>query len=406
MNHLAMAEIRGISLKHAWTTTLTLYVVESTVVETDSFGHGACAALLQQAVALTSILIAFSYGYGRSDETLPSRPTEPALPAMRLGALTAAAPSTIDLRRLLQGTMAVCIFAGSVYVVSQGSSSSVLIWVVSLTQGLGLIGAFAGKLLFDPLIGSGINWYVVFLVSGVAGTGLVSLIVVNRPPGDGGRLRVGYSMLARVWSHHPVFASRQTWICGIVAGLLLAPLMTGGMTWSLAFFENDLHLGAGRAVTAMGLVAFGWLVGRPLVALLADHPGQRKLVVLVSALVMITVIGQITMWTDLVSPLFGMFVFGVASASTTVPYKLLLEANVSQEEHSGMASFRLLNLFVLALISLVFHQVFGPAGEASMIPSTHLHQIGAFWMSTVLAAMVFAIFLREPIPAIPQRQAA
>jgi hypothetical protein len=403
MTHLATADIRGVLLRHAWTTALTLYIAESAIVESVRLDHGMTSAFGQHFIGVTSILIAFSYGYAGPDGLLRALPGGAGgvavHPAMRseigLDRLTAAVPSMIDVRRLLQGTAAVWIFTGSVYVVSQGAASGVLVWVVSLTQRLGLAGGFAGKLLFDPLIESGIDWHTAFIVSGIAGAGLAAVILLNRPAGGGRDRPAGISILALVRSYHATLANRQIWLCGIVAGLLFAPLTTGGMTWSLAFFKNDLHLGGWRAAMAMGLVAVGWLVGRPLVAFLADRLGQGKPVVLAGALVMIAAIGQITMWTSLMSPLGGMFVFGVASASTVIPYKILRKANVSREEGRGMGAFKALHLLVIALIGVVFHGVFGPAGENSTILSSQLHEVGAFWAATLLAAMVFAAFLRE-----------
>ncbi len=76
-----------------------------------------------------------------------------------------------------------------------------------------------------------------------------------------------------------VLTNPQSYLCGFVGGLLFMPTTVGIMIWGVPLLRA---LGAepGEAVQRASSVAFGWVIGAPLLGYIADRIGRRKPVLL------------------------------------------------------------------------------------------------------------------------------
>ena len=87
-----------------------------------------------------------------------------------------------------------------------------------------------------------------------------------------------------------VFTNPQSWLCGIISGLLFTPTTIFAMIWGVAVFQEDKSLSFHSATIASALIPMGWVFGCPLLGYLTDRIGKRKPVLIGGAIVMILAI--------------------------------------------------------------------------------------------------------------------
>jgi MFS family permease len=192
-----------------------------------------------------------------------------------------------------------------------------------------------------------------------------------------------------------VLTNPQSWLCGLVAGLLFAPTTIGDMIWGVAFFQQDVRLDYQHAVTAISMVPLGWVVGCPLMGWLADRIGSRKPVLIGGGLLMLCAVAQIAFMPQLLSPGTGLFLFGVASGVAMIPYTIIKESNPDEVKGCATGCQNFLVFGITALIGPVFGGLLGQSLGGAVEPLGHFRQAGLFWMATIMLAIVISLFLRE-----------
>jgi MFS family permease len=203
-----------------------------------------------------------------------------------------------------------------------------------------------------------------------------------------------------------VFSNPQSYLCGIVAGLLFAPTTIGDMIWGVAAFQKDLQFTYHRAVVIASMVPLGWVFGCPLLGWLSDRIGRRKPVIVASAAFMILAAAQI-LFSPLPIPVtVGMFLFGVASGAAMIPYSIIKEVNPDNVKGSATGGINFLVFAITAFMGPVYaHRVGRGFGNAA---SLHLHfqKGGLFWIACCAAAIVVTFFIRETGPAVHSQPAS
>ncbi|MBV9555927.1 MAG: MFS transporter [Pseudolabrys sp.] len=295
--------------------------------------------------------------------------------------------------RLLQGAGSSFAFTGAVYLASRGFSARSLATAIGITQCLGMLGGSAGQFLVGPLLSNGIDWRTFWLAFGIAGLVIAALLVMVTPANDhpaGGR-----SPTQLLAPYKVVLTNPQSYLCGIVAGLLFVPTTVGDMTWGVAFFQHDTFLDFGQSVTIISMVPLGWVFGCPLLGWLADRIGLRKPVIYLGGLVMIIAIGQVTWFPSLCPPAIGMFIAGVASGAAMIPYTVIKEANPDEVKGTATGAINFINFGISALIGPVFARTLGKTLSTTGSPALHFSLAGTFWMVTIALALVLTLFMEE-----------
>src|SRR5246127_1271351 len=214
--------------------------------------------------------------------------------------------------RLLQGAGSAFAFTGAVYLASHGFSARWLATAIGVTQCLGMLGGAAGQFVVGPWIEHGVGWQSIWHWLGIPSLVFVVLLFAITPSET--RTQTGRSGWASVL--HPysiVFRNPQSYLCGIVAGLLFVPTTIGDMTWGVAFFQRDRMFTFHDAVVTGSLVPLGWVIGSPLLGWLADFVGRHKPVLIGGAVAMLLSAVGISYIPGHTAAAIGCFVFGVAS---------------------------------------------------------------------------------------------
>jgi MFS family permease len=299
---------------------------------------------------------------------------------------------TAYVARLLQGAGSAFAFTGAVYLASRGFSSNSLATAIGVTQSLGMLGGSAGQFVVGPLMQADYKWQTVWVFIGIASlivsVGLV-LITPRRPPALS--VAAGGSWLG---PYRTVLSNPQSYLCGLVSGLLFAPTTIGAMTWGVAFFETDRHFTYKAAVLAASIVPLGWAFGCPLMGWAADQVRLRKPVLVAGIVMMAATVIQLSFLPNLLPADLTLFIFGVASGVAMIPYTIIKEANPDNVKGSATGTINFIVFGVTALVGPVFASLFAKT-LTSGNPVTHFQHASSFWLASIILAGLMSILLRE-----------
>lgn len=192
-----------------------------------------------------------------------------------------------------------------------------------------------------------------------------------------------------------VFSNPQSYLCGLIAGLLFAPTTIFAMTWGVDFFQVDRRFDFHTATLACAMVPFGWVFGCPLLGWLADYFGRRKPVILVGAAIMIASFSQLLFLPQALPIYASTFMLGVASGAAMIPYSVIKEANPDEVKGSATGAINFLTFSVTTLLGPIFSRLFGQTLETTTDHSAHFRSAGLFWIGGLVLAIVVTLLLHE-----------
>ncbi|MBO6185274.1 MAG: MFS transporter [Chryseobacterium sp.] len=297
--------------------------------------------------------------------------------------------------RLLQGAGCAFAFPGCVYLASKGFSSKSLATAIGFTQCLGMLGGASGQFVVGPLVESGMNINTFWLWSGIFTiiTAFALYFVIPKENTDketeDSSKKLGYFETYKI-----VFKNPQSWLCGLISGLLFAPTTIFAMTWAVAFFEKDKQFAFHDAAVTSGMVAFGWVFGCPLLGFITDKIGKRKPVLVGGAVLMIISLLQLIFLPDLFSAKITMFILGIGSGAAMIPYSMIKETNPDYVKGSSTGAINFITFGVTTLLSPVFSHYFGKSLGLSD-PNLHFQNSLFFWIGGIVLAILISFLLRE-----------
>jgi MFS family permease len=394
----------------AWVFTVVFYFLEYAVRSSPAVMIPELEASFHTtALGISAILGAYYYTYstmslvaGAALDHLGAKRTVPVGAAiLGIGCLFFSAASVLagDVGRLLQGAGSAFAFTGAVYLAAHGFSARYLATAIGATQCVGMLGGSAGQFVVGPMIEHGLDVHAIWVGLGVIVLANSVFLYLATPKEQFGphTQEGGFGSLLKPYKI--VFSNPQSYLCGIVAGLLFAPTTIGDMIWGVASFQKDLQLSYHTAVLIASMVPLGWVFGCPLLGWLSDRIGRRKPVIIGSAAVMILAAAQIALKPIPMPVHVAMFLFGVASGAAMIPYSVIKEVNPDNVKGSATGGINFLVFGITAFLGPVYAKHIGKGIGNSM--NLHLHfQKGAFfWIICCAAAIVVSFFLRETGPA-------
>ena len=359
------------------------------------------------AAALAGLVGLFYYGYApfslvagvAMDQFGPRKIVPAAAALVGVGALLFASgdPTLARLGRFAQGAGGVFALISAVYIATSQFPANRGATLVGATQMFGMAGGSAGQFLVGAAITGGLVWSQFWFGAGIAGLAIAGLLLVFLPastpkPEPHRAQRAGAALLA-------VFRNPQSWMCGLIAGLMFLPTTVFGMVWGVRFLQESHGTPYALAVMRSASVPFGWIIGCPLLGLLSDRIGRRKPVIIGAAAVLLGCLVLILHAPAGMFPPFSLgLITGIASGAAMLPYTVIKEAN--RPEHSGTATgaINFINFSLTALAGPIFGSLLMRAsGEG---PRALEHYQAAFTPLAygLAAAILLAILLRETGP--------
>lgn len=296
--------------------------------------------------------------------------------------------------RLLQGAGSAFAFTGAVYLASHGFSAKSLATAIGFTQCFGMLGGTMGQIAVGPLIHGFTTihqfWLGLGIVVLLVAAGL--LLVTPREP----HLVAAGEKRNFLTPYKVVLSNPQSYLCGIVSGLLFAPTTIGDMVWGVRLFQEDRLFSYHDAVFAVSMVPFGWVFGCPLFGWLADALHRRKIALFIGAGLMLACALQLTFMPGVLPNWATLFVFGVASGAAMIPYTIIKEANPDEVKGSATGAINFVTFSITALLGPIFSKHIGRTiGTPITNPEFHFFQSGLFWVAVIALALLVSFALRE-----------
>jgi len=217
--------------------------------------------------------------------------------------------------RLLQGAGSAFAFTGAVYLAVHGFSGRWLATAIGFTQFAGMLGGFAGEFAVGPLVHGPIAWQSFWIYAGVA-LALVALVLLFTTPAR--HAAAGGSIWAILTPFKVVLINPQSYLCGVIGGLLFMPTTIGDMIWGVPFLTHGLGVAQADAVARSSMIPLGWVIGAPLLGYLADWIGRRKPILLGGIALML--ISGVGVAYPFIPPYIGGLIFGIGSGAAMIPY--------------------------------------------------------------------------------------
>ncbi|NKC33599.1 MFS transporter [Falsiroseomonas selenitidurans] len=294
--------------------------------------------------------------------------------------------------RLLQGAGSAFAFTAAVYLAVHGFSAKWLATAVGVTQLAGMLGGFAGQFAVSPLVHGPLPWQSFWLWSGAVLV-VLALVALAVTPSRGEPATGGFwSMFA---PYKVVLTNPQSYLCGVIGGLLFMPTTIGDMIWGVPFLPQGLGVPSGEAVMRASMVPLGWVIGAPLLGYLADRIGRRKPVLFGGiGLMLISGIG-IAYFGEIIPPYLGGLLFGIGSGAAMIPYTIIKEANPDKVKGSATGAMNFLVFSLSAFLAPVFGLVLMRLSGGNALTLADFRTANGIWVGAILLSLVLTFFLRE-----------
>jgi MFS family permease len=297
--------------------------------------------------------------------------------------------------RFLQGAGAAFAFVAAVYLASRGLPARYLATAVGITQCLGMLGGAAGQFVVAPLIHGPLAWQQFWIYAGVVTLLIAAAMLVATPRED-----LSQGANASIWTtfapYKIVLTNPQSYLCGLVGGLLFLPTTVGAMTWGVSFLQEGWHVGYTPAVDRAAAVAIGWVFGCPILGYLADRIGRRKPVVLAGAALMLAAaLAIFYLPPETFPPYLLGFLLGLGSGAAMIPYSIIKEVNPDHAKGSATGAMNFLVFVMTALAApAIGWWMQRLAGGAALTLDVFV-AAGSVYVAAIVVAVILTLFLKE-----------
>jgi MFS family permease len=300
---------------------------------------------------------------------------------------------------VIQAIGAIFAFIGASYVAGRYLPSRMLAMFIGLTQCLGMAGAAFGSkpvhMLIDPAGRFQVPWQSVWVGFGCAGfvLAIATWAIMPRDTGDSASHHGPLSTASLMHPFTVVFSNPQSWLAGIIGGLLFLPTTIGALVWATSFLNAGKDMAMADAAMEASMVPIGWVIGCPLLGYLADRLGRRKPVLITGALVMLAAgVTAIYAPTGLFPPYSIALVLGIASGAAMIPFSMMKETNPTEVKGTAAGVMNFLVFATSGIVSPFISRLMIPQG----VPLTlQQFQNGFMPLVTGVVVAVLLSFLLE-----------
>jgi len=302
---------------------------------------------------------------------------------------------------VLQAVGAIFAFIGSSYVAARYLPARMLAIFIGFTQCLGMAGAAFGSkpvhMAIDPAGSFHIAWQHIWIGFALAGfvLAIATWFIMPRESGDSSSHHGPLSLSSLIYPFKVVFGNVQSWLAGIVGGLLFLPTTIGALVWATSFLHGGQNMSMADAASDASMVPIGWVIGCPLLGYISDKIGRRKPVLIGGALLMLAA-GLAAIYVPVGTlPRYSVaLVLGIASGAAMIPFSMMKELNPSQVKGTAAGVMNFLVFLTTGVMSPFISRLMVPTQNTAL--TLQEFQIAFLpLVGGVVIAIILSLFLRE-----------
>jgi MFS family permease len=297
--------------------------------------------------------------------------------------------------RFLQGAGAAFAFVAAVYLAARGLPARYLATAIGITQCVGMLGGSAGQFVVAPLTHGSLEWQQFWVYAGVITLLIAVAMFVATPREDSSQ-----GSDADIWTtfapYKTVLTNPQSYLCGLIGGLLFLPTTVGAMTWGVSFLQEGWHLDYPHAVNRAASVAMGWVFGSPILGYIADHIGRRKPVMFAGmALMLAAALAIFYLPAETFPPYLLGFLLGFGSGAAMIPYSIIKEVNPDHAKGSATGAMNFLVFVMTALASPAIGWSMQKLAGGTALTLKVFDEAGGVYVGAIVIAGIITLFLQE-----------
>lgn len=306
----------------------------------------------------------------------------------------------VEIARFLIGFGAAFAFIGTMKLVTQWFPASRVGLLAGATQALGMAGASMGE---KPMamLNQMFQWRQVntgIAVLFIALSILMFLFIRDKKNQTKPSNKTPVSESLAIVLRNP-----QTWINGMLIGMLYAPMTCFSELWGVSFFKQSYALNTETAANIIGLIFIGWAAGGPIVGWLSDYLQRRKLLIIISTFICLLLMSALLYLPGLSLLQLNIlaFLFGVSNTGVGVSYAVATEINPRSVVGTSIAFANMMTVIIGAILQPIIGVLLDAFWDGKMIDdvpyySAHDFKLVMLMMPIVLViALTFSFFLKE-----------
>ena len=302
---------------------------------------------------------------------------------------------------VIQALGAIFAFIGSSYVAARYLPARMLAIFLGFTQCLGMAGAAFGSkpvhMAIDPTGSFHVPWQSVWIAFAVMGFVLAAAtwIIMPKENGDSASHHGPFSVASLILPFKVVFGNVQSWLAGIIGGLLFVPTTIGALVWATAFLHDGEHMSMAAAASEASMVPIGWVIGCPLLGYISDKIGRRKPVLVGGALVMLAAALAAIYVPAGTFPRYSVaLVLGIASGAAMIPFSMIKEANPSEVKGTAAGVMNFLVFLTTGVMSPFISRLMVPSQNEPLTLAGFQHAFLPL-VGGIILAIILSFVIRE-----------
>ena len=265
--------------------------------------------------------------------------------------------TAVGISRGMAGFGSAFAFVGAVYVATVWFPPSRLALIAGITTAVGILGEVIGQ---TPMVDAvkDFGWRNVVLTVGWAGIAyavVLRFVIPRRPawfnerftPEDETQISILRGMFR-------VLVSWPIWGLGLISAILYLPLSVVAAMWGNTFMEKAGGYTAEEASFATIVLALGWLLGSPIMGVLSDRWGSRRLPLMIGSVGGGTAM-CVLLWPAMLGYeglLVFMFIAGLFTSTQVICFAASMEVAPKQLRGTATACCNFITMMVAAVLQI------------------------------------------------------